>query len=205
MVDLRLFQQLPADQKTAPEDLSQHQFDKIASFVEKEDLETAAEMIHPILVKGNLDIRLIVYYFYAHFLEEGVKSFSSTLPLLSSLLDIHWKHLKPTNRKARQIENSLSWFFSHLLSKLKYSEKLAKEGRDDFLWQKSVALSNKDFLQVLESAQHFHQFFYEKWEQSPTKERVTHLLKKIEDLHPLLFPEKREEEGRDPLAGVPAV
>src|SRR3989338_6271088 len=86
MVDLRLFQQLPADQKMAPEDLSQQQFDKTASFVEKEDLETSAEMIHTTLVGGNLDIRLIVYYFYAHFLEEGVKSFSSTLPLLSSLL-----------------------------------------------------------------------------------------------------------------------
>ena len=63
MIDLRLFQELLSDQKTVSEDLSQQQFDKIASFIEKEDLETAAEMIHPILVKGNLDIRLIVYYF----------------------------------------------------------------------------------------------------------------------------------------------
>lgn len=193
MVDLSLLQHSSLEKKSVQEDISQQLFDQIAGFVEKEDLETAAEMIHPVLSEGNLDIRLIVYYLYAHFLEEGVKSFSATLPLLSSLLEDHWKSLKPTNRKARQVENSLGWFFSHLLDKLKYSEKLAKEGREYPLWQKSVALSDKEFKQVLQSTQHFHQFFYEKWGESPTKERVTHLVKKIEDFHPMISPVEEEK------------
>lgn len=195
MVDLSLFE---GSLQLAAEDVSQQQFDKIANLVEREDLEAAAEMIHPILAGGNFDIRLIVYYLYAHFLEEGVKSFPVTLPLLSSLLEKEWKVLKPTHRKERQVENSLNWLFTHLLAKLKYGEKVAKEGREHPLWQKSISLSEKEFTEVLKSAQGFHQFFYEKWEASPTKERVTHLVKKIEDLHPFIAIVKEEEPVVEP-------
>ncbi|MBS0615330.1 MAG: type VI secretion system ImpA family N-terminal domain-containing protein [Verrucomicrobia bacterium] len=190
MVDLSLLQQTMQKGQPSQKDISQQHFDKIAELVEKEEMDGAAELIQPLLVEGSFDIRLIVYYLYTHFLEEGVKSFSTTLPILSSLLEKHWDHLQPAVRKDRQVENSLSWFFAHILDKLKYAEKQAKEGKEFPLWEQSIALSEKEFGHLLETSRGFQDFFYEKWSRSPTKERVTHLVKRIEDLHPFIFPEK---------------
>lgn len=199
MLDLSLLQPCSTNEKPSEKEISQQLFDKIATFVEKEELETASEMIENALRERILDIRLIVYYLYGHFIEEGVKSFSSTLPVLSSLLENEWESLKPTNRKGRQVENSLNWFFSRLLDKLKYSEKVAKEGKDSPLWEKSLDLSDKEFKALKETVFNFQDFFLKKWSQSPTKERVVHLGKRIEDLHALVVSESQEEKREDAI------
>ncbi|MGH2612204.1 MAG: type VI secretion system protein IglI family protein, partial [Rhabdochlamydiaceae bacterium] len=165
------------------EEISQLAFDEIASFVESEDMDKAKKLIEEVFKKGNLDIRLITYYFYAHFLDVGVKSFKETLPFFITLLTKHEKILTPTNRKGKQIENSLNWFFSYLLTKIKYGEKLQKEGKTFPFWEKSTTqLSPPEFSEILDTVSNFTDFIETLLPQSLIKERVLHLYKKIEEL-----------------------
>lgn len=193
MIELDFFHHSTSEEKLIPEHILLQQVDQISGYVENEEIEAAVEAIQPVLKQGNWDIRLIVYYFYLHFLGEGVKSFSQTLPILHSLLDQRWENLKPTQRKERHVENSLNWFFSHILDKLKYMEKQAKERKGCVLWEISLNLSEEDFERVFETVQNFQNFFYDKWGQSSSKEQVTHLMKKVSDLRALAEGEKEEE------------
>ncbi len=111
-------------------EISQLSFDKIASLVEREEMEEAKKAIEPAIKEGTLDIRLIAYYFCLHFLDFGVVSLQQTLPLFVTLLSKYEKVLTPMNRKSKQIENSLTWFLSDLVSRIQLGERIRKQGRE---------------------------------------------------------------------------
>ncbi len=189
MVDLGLLQNLfknaaLADQAVnTPED----QFDQVVTFIEQDKINEAAGIIEQVFGKGIPDIRLIVYYFYAHFSHHGIKSFIEIFPGMISIVNEHWEVLCPQNRKDKHVQSSLNWFFSQILIKLKYAEKLYGTGKINSLWKKSVLEVTPDELNhLITIANEFKNFFIEKWPKSSTKERVLHLVKKIEELKPMI-------------------
>lgn len=155
-------------------------------------------MIEKILAKGTLDIRLIVYYYYAHFFNNGIKSFLEIFPSIVLIINEHWEHLKPVNRRDKQVQNSLNWFILQIISKLKYCEKLSQSGKKHPIWTKSTEeISPEEFDQVILSLSEFKEFFHEKWPKSPTLERVMHLLKMVEDFKFLASDEGKKVEEEE--------
>jgi hypothetical protein len=181
----------------AKEDILPQVFDKIASHIEKEEMPQAVEQILAVFEEGNFDMRLVSYYLYAHFLQKGFMSFNETLPIFKSLIIHEWESLRPIQRKDRQVESSFNWYFTHVINKLKYNERLMKE-KKQLLWA-STHVSEKEFDELEKTLQDFMIFFHEKWAESPVKERVTHLVKKIGDLKPMILQEKIEEVVEDKL------
>jgi hypothetical protein len=156
------------------------------------------EMIEKVFAKGIPDIRLIVYYLYAHFTNHGIKSFVETFPVMISLATVHWDILAPLNRKDKHVQSSLNWFFSQILLKLKYSEKLHNTGKINPVWKKSVLeVSSEELNNLITIAHEFKNFFLDKWPKSPTKDRVMHLVKKIEDLQPLIVDNLKPLESNE--------
>jgi len=113
---------------------------------------------------------------------------------LTALVNDHWDALRPFHRKEKQIESSFNWYFTHVINKLKYNERLFKE-KKQFFWPFSILqLTEAQFGELEESLQVFSRFFNDKWTDSPAKERVTHIIKKVADLKPLILDEKEAEE-----------
>lgn len=177
---------------------SDEYFDKIVTLIEKEKINEAASIIEGIFAKGNPDIRLIVYYYYAYFTNFGIKAFIDILPGLTMIINDYWEILRPFNRKEKQVQNSLNWLFTHVLTKLKYCEKIFKEGKIHPIWKKSTAeITIEEFNQIVKSVEEFKNFFFEKWPKSPTKDRLLHLVKKIDDFESLIVVETPLEPTMD--------
>lgn len=201
MINLDLLQDSlkNASQSNAKEkNTSDDYFDKIVSLIEKEKINEAAKMIETIFAKSTPDIRLIVYYYYAYFTHQGVKAFLEVFPGLVAILNNHWDVLRPFNRKEKQVENSLNWFFSQVLSKLKYCEKLFKEGKMHPIWKSTTEISSDEMNRLMISVEEFKNFFFEKWPKSASKDRLLHLEKKIKEIKPLVDEEPVEEEQEEP-------
>lgn len=164
------------------EEVSPTLFDEVVTCIEQEKIDEAARLIEGIFLKDIPDFRLIVYYFYAQFFEQGILSFKEVLPSIISIINESWEILRPITRKEKQVLNSLNWFVLQLISKLKYCEKLHKAGKSHPIWERSLEITPKELAEVIEAADNFKNFFYAKWPNSPIKERVMHLLKVVEDL-----------------------
>lgn len=200
MVDLDILQNLlkNATPPNPTENTSEELFDQIVTFIEQEKINEATGLIEKIFAKGIPDVRLIVYYFYAHFTNYGIKSFIGIFPGIISMVNEYWDVLRPLNRKDKQVQSSLNWFFSHILIKIKYSEKLHNTGKMHPIWKKSVLEVSSDELNNLISiANEFKNFFIEKWPKSSTKDRVLHLVKKIEELKPLIIEEVKPQDSNE--------
>lgn len=201
VTNLDQFSDLLMELKPIEGDISQQSFDVIATYIEKEELDLAAEMILKEISDGNLDIRLITYYLYSHFAREGVACLTEMLPLLQHLIVDHWESLKPKNRKERQVENSLNWLFSNLLTKFKHMEKMMKDGKSHPVLEKKLTSDTFDKLQEASNA--FRLFFLDHWKQAASKEKISHLVKKIEEMGSLLLVREEKEPPTVPAAIVP--
>lgn len=190
MINLSLLDHLiqNANAKPPSEDAVDEYFDHIVNCIEQENIKEAAKCIEKIFAKNVPDIRIIVYYFYAHFNEHGIKSFAKTFPLTKSLVCDHLETLTPKNRIDKHIQSSLNWFFSHILHRFKYYEKLHSSGKEHPVWKKSLSETSLDELkQLIEISREFNRFFVEKWPLSPTNERILHLIKKMEDIQKIVM------------------
>lgn len=196
-IDLDLVKNLLASAELPNSSAEAHDehFDQIAHFIEQEAVEEAAELIEQSFLKKNPDIRVIFYYFYVHFCHYGITSFPIVFPFIISMINDHWDVLRPLNRKENHFQSSVHWFFSHLLSKIKYCEKLHRAGKSHPLWEKSVTQLSVEEIDDVSSAIHsFQEFFSEKWPKSSTKDRILHLRKKVEELKNIVVLEKLSKE-----------
>ena len=200
MMNLAKIDHLLKSAQTTSEEAVEEYFDQIVNCIDQEKTQDAAKMIELVFAKGAADVRLIFYYFYAHFAEHGIKSFSETFPLIISLFNKYQNVLLPKIKIEKHIESSLNWYFSHLLLRLKYYEKMYASGQIHPIWKKSVLdLSSGDLEQLIKISEKLRNFFFEKWPKSPTKDKVTHLLKKMEGLRLMVQPSKPAEIIVEPM------
>jgi hypothetical protein len=169
-------------------------FDKVVDFVEKEQMKPALHLIEKSFSEGICDVRFIFYVYYANFLEKGIVSLQEICPLIISLINEHSHRLVPLNKQEIHLHNSLHWFFSKILSKLKQGDRLSKSGKKQPFLEKSLShLDEESFESFVKTVNDFQKFFHIKWPSSPTKEKVMHLAKYIEEMRSLVIPEKSPE------------
>lgn len=193
LTTLDLLQQALDSPSAADDHTLQTHFDKIVNCIEREKMDDAADMIEKIFEKGNPDIRLIVYYFFAHFFEHGLKSFAEIFPLLSKIISEHWDVLRPLSRKEKQVENSLTWLFVQLINKLKYVQKIAKAGTEHPIWEEALTMTLEEHEESIAALTSFKDLFYEKWPKSPSKERVMHLVHLAEEFKTMATAKEEKE------------
>ncbi len=183
--------QLFEKQEPSTTELSYLEFDKVVELVDKEQMKTALQIIEKSFSEGICDVRFIFYYLYAYFFEKGLKSLQEIFPLIVTLGQEHVDKLVPTNNRETHLQSSLNWFFSSILKKLKYIEKESK------MPQKLSSLISKmeeeEFAKFIDVARDFQQFFYTQWPMSAAKDKVSNLVKRLEELRPLMTLDKKEE------------
>ena len=186
------------DESRLGEEVPFEHFDKVVDFIEKENMKPALQIIHKSFSEGICDVRFIFYVFYANFLEKGILSLQEICPVIVSLAGEHSHRLVPLNKKEIHLQNSLNWFFSKLLGKLKYGDRLSKGGKKHPFLEKALEDLNQDSLEsFIKTVSDFQDFFHNTWPSSPIKEKITHLVKKVEEMRALVFASGEQEENTE--------
>jgi len=153
-MELKKFYSLLENAATVEEEVFDIRFEEVVSLVEQEKFKEAIPLITTILNEGSIDIRLVMYLFYANFLEKGISGLREIFPALITMLDEHWERISPSQMRDKHALSSLTWFLSSIVKKLKRSEKLYKEKKADEFWTRSVeSLSLKD-IEALKTTAH---------------------------------------------------
>ena len=122
-------------------------FDDIVTLVQAGNFELAAGRCEAILAEGVYDIRLICYFLYGHWQEQGLASLLELNQCLTQLLQKNWEAIGPLGNREKYLEKSLDWLFRQLLKKIKY-----EEGKNSPLWQHwQASVSAEDAEEMLES------------------------------------------------------
>ena len=164
-------------------------FEEIVSLIEQERFKDATPHIERVLDEGCLDIRLVMYLFYAQFLEKGLSSLSDLFTQILVLLSENQEKISPLNMREKHTQNSLIWFFSTLGKKLRRSERLFKENRPDAFWTESVtALTPETLEELKQKTTLLHDYFSNDWGEHPILHHLLFLKKWISEFNPV--PEK---------------
>ena len=67
MITLEPLEQLLVDSKPIENEITEIRFGEVVTCIEQEKISEAMRLIAAIIGEGNLDIRVIVYYFYGYF------------------------------------------------------------------------------------------------------------------------------------------
>ncbi len=119
-------------------DSTDPRFDDIATLVQTGLHIEAANLSEALLADGIYDIRLICYFLYGHWLEEGLSSLFDVITCLNNVLE-NWEAIGPVNKREKNVAKSLDWLFKQLLKKIQY-----EENKNTPLWQQWQARFNTD-------------------------------------------------------------
>ena len=98
-------------------------FGDIATLVQEGNYEEAAAQSEKILEEKTYDIRIIGYFLYGLFLEEGVVAMADTFFSLAEILNSNIDAIGPVRNREKQIQTILSWLMKQLLKKMQYEER----------------------------------------------------------------------------------
>ena len=97
-------------------------FSDIATLVQEADFMAAAAEAEKILEESIYDIRIIGYFLYGVFLEQGVGMIGPIFECLNTLLNENWEAIGPVKRREKHTQAGLNWFMKQLFKKLDYEE-----------------------------------------------------------------------------------
>ena len=111
-------------------DSTDPRLDEIATLAQAGEYSEAARLSEIIIMEGIYDVRLICYFLYGHWLEQGLFNFIEVIDCLNSIIIKNWDALGPINKREKVFEKSLEWMFKQILKKIQY-----EESKDTDLWK----------------------------------------------------------------------
>ena len=111
-------------------DSTDPRLDEIATLAQANDFIEAARLSEAILVAGIYDVRLICYFLYGYWQDQGVISLIEVVDCLNNMIVKNWDALGPVNKREKVFEKSLEWMLKQLLKKIQY-----EEAKNTNLWQ----------------------------------------------------------------------
>ncbi len=172
-------------------------FIDIATLVQNGNYEVAAIQAEEVLKEQIYDIRIIGYFLYGIFLEEGIKALKDIFDVFTSLLTENWDAIGPEKKCEKHTQTILTWLMKQLLKKLEYEEK--KESDIWKLWQKEV--SSEDVYKIRESLQSLRKVLSMKLEDlaEPILDNLLKVNKWLEAFEQLVYKESEpeREQGED--------
>lgn len=114
-------------------------FLQIADLGQKGEYEKAAGAVEPILADKIYDIRLLVFYFFQIFMEDGPARMGELLETITALAGKNLAALGPAERKELHLNKSLMWLFQVILDAMEYHRV-----KNDAVWTRWMASSAAD-------------------------------------------------------------
>lgn len=111
--------------------------------------EAAAEPVASVFDEQILDIRVIGYYCYLVFHEQGLAGLSEVFSGLSRILGEQWAAVGPLKNREKIAQNSFNWLYKQLVRRLQREE--SSQGPGWTAWIES--LGAEDVARMLEEAE----------------------------------------------------
>lgn len=158
-------------------------FEEAVSLIEKEKFDKASSLITKILNEGKVDIRLVMYLFYAEVLKKGIGCLQDIFPAIMAMFDEHWEKISPVETREKYALISLTWFLSSVVLKLKRSEQLQKEKKvDEFRTKSLESLAPEDLDELKATTKRIAQFLTKKLEDSSVDQYLLFISKWLDSL-----------------------
>jgi len=124
-------------------------FSDIATLVQGGNYLDAASGAEAILEEKIYDIRMIGYFLYGHFMEQGIPALTDIYLGLADLLSENLEALGPARNRAKHIQTILNWLTRQILKTLQY-----EEGKKSDLYNEWVsAVSSDQALEALDAGE----------------------------------------------------
>ena len=208
MTTLAPLQALLENPKEDLEPLDMETIGLIANLVDESQYAKACKMVADALEKGHLDIRLVVYYLYGYFIEQGVGGLTEVFTLIYSLVTEHYERVQPETKRDTQVTKSLMWLFSELANWTRICDKKRKRGDQDPIWQKAIESLSVDDLKPTQAAGHqLKVYIQRRFSTSNLAHRLMNVLQWLQKLSDLIASQAKEEpkEEEVPVADEPPV
>lgn len=204
MIDTAKLYSLLENATTIDEEIFDLRFEEVISLVDEERLHEATKLITAILNEGRVDLRLVMYLFYAQFINQGIGSLTTIFPAIQTILEDHWEKISPVNMRDKYLLSSLTWFLSTVGKKLKRSEKLYKSKKADEFWNKSVhAITAQKVEQLLAATKEFSIYLHKKIDDTDLNQYLLFISKWMDNLKSVAENE-RADEPEEPKQHEPA-
>lgn len=174
-------------------------FNDIATMVQQADFMGAAGEAEKLLEEKIYDIRIIGYFFYGIFIEEGAGTIGRIFQCLTGLLDENWEAIGPASKREKHAQTSLNWFMKQLVKKMEYEETNKGE-----VWDRWIQEVSSDEVQdALESGEKLSQTLGRVLEDAaaPVLDGLSKVSAWLESFHHLIYqdpePAPETEEAID--------
>ncbi len=97
-------------------------FSDIATLVQGGNYREASAKSEAILAEKIYDVRIIGYFLYGHFMEQGLRALADIYPCLTDLLRDNIDALGPVRNRAKHIQTILNWLIKQIIKTLQYEE-----------------------------------------------------------------------------------
>jgi len=112
-------------------------FGDITTLVQNGEYLEAAAQAEAVLNENIYDIRIIGYFLYGVFLDQGLVAVAGIFQCLSRLLQENWQAVGPVKKREKHGQTSLNWLMKMLLKKMQYEEEKKEEGWNQWVDQVS--------------------------------------------------------------------
>jgi hypothetical protein len=124
-------------------------YDAIVSYVQDDNFIAAITLIEDLFAEEIFDIRMISYYLYGYWLDNGFGSLNVVLQCLNNILSDNFEAVGPIANHDQNFEKSLSWIMRQILKKINYEEK-----KNSSLWQQwYTSITEEDISHILETGE----------------------------------------------------
>jgi hypothetical protein len=120
-------------------DSTDPRLDDIATLAQAGEYTEAARLSEDILAAGIYDVRLICYFLYGYWQEQGLVKLIEVVDCLNNIIVKNWDALGPINKREKFFEKSLEWLLKQILKKIQY-----EESKNTALWQEWKTDINAD-------------------------------------------------------------
>lgn len=114
----------------------------IATLMQDGKYEEAATQSEAILEEQVYDIRIIGYFLYGHFIDQGVGAMADIYLCMRDLLRDNLDALGPVRNREKHIQTILNWLMKQLIKKLQY-----EEGKNSNLYEGWISEVSSDQVQ----------------------------------------------------------
>jgi len=173
-------------------------FVDITTLVQNGEYESAAYQAEEILKEGIYDIRIIGYFLYGVFLEDGVGRLKDVFDVWKLLFTENWEAIGPLKRKEKHAQTILNWFMKQFLKKVEYEEK-----KNSPIWQQWVeSVDSESVRESIESLQELRKVIGMKLEDlaSPILDVIGKIDQWLRNFEQTVYKEPEEEEIEEEVA-----
>ncbi len=193
--DLEALQHILERERDASEEQFSPHFYEVSALIEKDEYQEAAVLIRDNIEEGPLDIRLLMYYFYACFTEKGMACCEKMFLMINSALQSNWDSISPSTNRDQHAKKAIDWLFMRIIKNCEFISRMVGSGNLAFFNQCTAEINKKGVEKALKVAYALNETLEGKWDDSNLSDLLMHVVKWIKEFSQILLDRETTEKA----------